>query len=183
MELAIGAPDRLQGVVAISPIVYPEIRLEHVLYGPRAFPGIGEWIGYGPGRMMDSLLLPSLWHAIFSPQPMPPRFAQYFPFSLASGPQQMIALGEEGVLSFPDLSALASRYHACKVAVMVIAGAADWLAPPWTHAARLSGAVPGAQLRLLAGMGHMLHHFADEEIALAIRRVSAANKTSPRTAA
>jgi pimeloyl-ACP methyl ester carboxylesterase len=164
MALALEAPQRVQGVLAISPLAFPEWRLEHFLYGPRAVVGMGELIGHGPGRLLDALLLPPLWHAIFAPQPMPARFAHSFPFALASGPSQMAAVGEEALLSIPDLALAALRYPSCQVAVSVLSGTADWLGPPWTHAAALAAAIPRARLRLLPGLGHMLHHFAQARI-------------------
>jgi pimeloyl-ACP methyl ester carboxylesterase len=168
LDLAVIAPDRVRAVVAISPIAYPEVRIEHLIYGPRAVLGLGETIGYGPGRMLDAALLPVLWRAIFAPQPIPERFAHGFPFALASGPGQMLALGEEAMLSLPDLAVSALRYPFLAAPLVVLSGLADWLSPPWTHAAHLAGAVPNAQLRLLPGLGHMLHHFAAAEILEAV---------------
>jgi pimeloyl-ACP methyl ester carboxylesterase len=179
MDLALAAPHAVRGVVAISPIAFPEWRLEHLLYGPRALPGAGDLIAYGPGRVLDALLLPALWPAMFAPQPMPLRFRQEYPFALASGADQMLALGEEAMLAIPDLAGNARRYPSCEVPVAVLAGSADWLAPPWTHAARLAGAVPDASLRLLPGLGHMLHHFAVAEIVEAIDELDAQAPQAP----
>lgn len=50
----------------------------------------------------------------------------------------------------------------------VLPGLSDWLSPPWTHAARLAGAVPDGELTLLPGQGHMLHHFATDALDRAI---------------
>lgn len=166
LALALRAPERVAGVLAIAPVAYPELRMEHLLYGPRAVPGLGEAIGYGPGRLMDALLLPALWPAMFAP--IPPRFARAYPFAMASEPGPLLALGEEAVLSLPDLAASALRYPECEVPLTVLSGLADWVSPPWTHAARLAGAVPGARLRLLPGLGHMLHHFAVDEVVDAV---------------
>ena len=164
MDLAIAAPGRVSGVLAVSPIAFPELRTEHLLYGARSIPGLGDVVGYGPGRLLDRLLLPLLWPAIFAPQPIPDRFAESFPFALAGGPAQMLALGEEAMLSLPDLAVSALRYPSCEVPLVGMSGLADWLSPPWTHAARLAGAAPDAKLRLLPGLGHMVHHFAITEI-------------------
>jgi pimeloyl-ACP methyl ester carboxylesterase len=171
MTLALAAPQQVRAVVAISPIVFPEWRLEHVLYGPRSVIGVGDLIGYGPGRILDALLLPPMWQAIFAPQLMPARYAESYPFMLASGPSQMVALGEEAVLSVPDLALTALRLPSCEVAVTVMTGTADWLSPPWTHAAALAAMVPKARLCLLPGLGHMLHHFAQSEIVAAVEEL------------
>ncbi len=172
MAMALSAPERLGGVLAISPIVFPELRLEHLLFGARAIPFAGEAIGYGPGRWMDAALLPILWPAMFAPQIMPPRFAAHYPFALASRPGPMLALGEEAVLALPDLAANAPRYRACKVPVEVFAGSRDWVTPPWGQATGLARAVPGAKLTVLPGLGHMVHHFAAHDVVEAATRLA-----------
>ncbi len=172
MAMAMVAPERVRGVLAISPIVFPELRLEHLLFGARALPFMGEVIGYGPGRWMDAALLPLLWPAMFAPQIMPPRFAAHYPFALASRPGPMLALGEEAVLALPDLAANAPRYRSCKVPLEVFAGSRDWVTPPWGQAPALAAAVPGAKLRRLPGLGHMVHHFAVDDLAEAVARLA-----------
>jgi pimeloyl-ACP methyl ester carboxylesterase len=168
MSLALLDPARIKGVLAISPIAFPELRTEHLLYGARAIVGAGDILAYGPGRMLDAVLTPMLWRAIFAPHRMPDRFAEHYPFALASGASQMLALGEEAVLSLPDLAVLHLDYPQCRQPVIVLAGSHDWISPPWTHAARLAGAAPGAELRLLPGQGHMLHHIAISEVVAAV---------------
>jgi pimeloyl-ACP methyl ester carboxylesterase len=172
MELALFAPGRVRGVVAVSPVVFPEVRMEHLLYGPRALPGVGDAIAYGPGRLIDALLLPVLWEAMFAPQPMPERYRELYPFALASGPDQLRALGEEAVLALPDLACAAWLYPRCEPPVAVLSGSADWLSPPWRHAARLAALAPRAKLSLLPGLGHMLHHFAIGEVVEAVEAVT-----------
>jgi pimeloyl-ACP methyl ester carboxylesterase len=95
---------------------------------------------------------------------MPERYVEAFPFALASGPEQLVSVGEEAILSLPDLACSALRYPFCQAHVAILSGLADWLSPPWTHAARLAGVAPDSQLRLMPGLGHMLHHFAEAEI-------------------
>lgn len=168
MDLALAASGRVRGVVAISPVVFPELRMEHLLYGPRAVPGPGDFIAYGPGRVLDAVLLPLLWEAMFAPQLMPARYRELYPFALASGPDQMLALGEEAVLSLPDLACAAWLYPLCEPPVSILSGSADWLSPPWRHAARLAALAPRARLQLLPGLGHMLHHFAIGEVVQAV---------------
>lgn len=168
LDLALEHREDVRGVVAISPIAFPELRLEHLLFGPRAMLGMGELIAFGPGRLMDAALMPYLWQAIFAPQPMPARFRDGFPFDLATGPSQMVALGEEAVLALPDLAVAAQRYAQCQTPAIVIAGQADVVAAPWRHASRLARLLPAAELKLLGGQGHMLHHFAIEPIVTAV---------------
>lgn len=180
LELALLAPERVIGVLAISPIAFAEVRLETLIYGPRLIPGLGDVIAYGPGRVLDAALLPVLWHAMFAPQLMPARFATHYPFLEASGPSQMQRLGEEAVQALPDLAAASARYRDFAPPLSILIGMADWVTPPPTHAIRLAMAVPHAKIQILPGLGHMLHHFAVDAVAKALDSLLAAGSSGAR---
>ena len=171
MDWALEFPQELRGVVLISPIVFPEIRLEHLLFGPRAVVGAGDFIAYGPGPYADAWLLPLLWRGVFAPQPMPERFRRDYPFALGSGPSQLLALGEEAVLALPSLALTAARLPSCPTPVRIIAGEADIVASPHRHARRMAALLPNAEAAVLPGQGHMLHHFAIDEVVQAVREL------------
>src|SRR5687768_12213642 len=42
MAWALQAPETVKGVVALAPLAFPEARLEHLLFGPRAAPLVGD---------------------------------------------------------------------------------------------------------------------------------------------
>jgi pimeloyl-ACP methyl ester carboxylesterase len=77
-------PQEVAGVVAISPIAFPEPRLEHFLFGPRGLPLVGEALAATLGPLQDGLTLPLLWEAMFWPQRMPQHYRARFP-SIACG--------------------------------------------------------------------------------------------------
>jgi pimeloyl-ACP methyl ester carboxylesterase len=84
----------------------------------------------------------------------------------------MLALGEEAVLAIPDLASTSTQYPRCSARVNILAGDADIVALPHLHAIRLASILPNAELTLLPGMGHMLHHFAIDEVVAAVDRLS-----------
>jgi pimeloyl-ACP methyl ester carboxylesterase len=174
LDYALLFPEEIRGAVVISPIAFPEFRLEHLLFGPRAMVGLGDVIAFGPGPAMDALLLPILWRAMFAPQPMPERFRDHYPFAMAGGPSQMLAVGEEAVLALPDLTTASGQLWRCKTPIQVLAGEADVVASPYRHARRLAAILPRAELTMLAGQGHMLHHFAQDQVLEAVRRLDGA---------
>ena len=77
------------------------------------------------GATLDTLLLPTLWRAMFLPQVMPERFAAVFPFLLAGCVGQMIAEGEDAGALMPALLAMAGRYAACRVPTRFLGGTAN----------------------------------------------------------
>jgi pimeloyl-ACP methyl ester carboxylesterase len=169
LAYALRYPDACAGVVALAPIAFPEGRLEHLLFGPRAGLGpLGFW-SRTLGAMVDPILLPLLWRAMFLPQAMPARFAKAFPFALAGRPAQTWAEGQDAVLLAPGLAWNAAGYAACSTPIHIFAGDRDPVVNPAVHAARAVRALPNARLTTLPGLGHMIHHFAQPAIAQAIR--------------
>ena len=150
--------DETAAVVAVSPICFPELRLEQVLFGPRAVPFAGDVLA----RMLagpDAAILPLLWHAMFLPQHMPTRFEDEFPFALARQPSRLVADGENANMLWADLTRSAMSYADCRVPVGILCGGSDIVTNPWLHGRMAASMIPGAQFRMLPGLGHMLHHF------------------------
>ncbi|MCJ2072981.1 alpha/beta hydrolase [Methylobacterium sp. J-030] len=152
-------PEEIAGVVAVAPICFPELRLEQMLFGPRALPFGGEPLSHMLGATSDKALLPLLWNAMFLPGTMPEIMARAFPFDLAARPAQITAEGEDAGWLWPGLTRSMLGYPTLRVPVRLLAGSADLVVNTALHAQRATGLIPDAQLDLLPGSGHMLHHF------------------------
>src|SRR5436305_12315153 len=87
-------PQEIAGVVAISPIAFPEPRLEQFLFGPRGLPFVGEALAATFGPLQDGLTLPLLWEAMFWPQRMPQNYRDRFPFDRVRPQRRIQAEGE-----------------------------------------------------------------------------------------
>jgi pimeloyl-ACP methyl ester carboxylesterase len=166
-------PEQTKGVVAVSAMAFPEVRLEHLLFGPRAIPLAGDVFTYTAGPFVDAALLPMIWELMFKPQPMPERFRLEFPFGLAGKPRGVQANGEDAAWLIRSLSTAAISYSTCKVPVEILAGSADLVVSPNRHSRLLALAVPKANLQVLPGLGHMVHHFATDEVVSAVERLQA----------
>ena len=173
LAYALRYPEEMAGVVALSPIAFAEPRLEHVLFGPRALPGpLGFW-SHTVGRLIDPVLLPILWRAMFRPQAMPERFADVFPFAEAGRSGQMLAEGQDAAWIGPGVGWNALNYSSCASPVHIFSGERDIVVNPALHAAGLNRLLPQSRLTMLPGLGHMIHHFAQQPIVQAIRDLSA----------
>jgi pimeloyl-ACP methyl ester carboxylesterase len=160
-------------VAALSPIAFPEARLERVMFAPRALPGpSGFWL-HSFGRLTDPVLLPILWRGMFLPQTMPRRFAEVFPFALAGRAGQVLAEAKGAALMLASVSANAAGDRSCAVPVHVLAGDQDLVVNPNVHAAGLARSLPRGRLTMLPGLGHMIHHFAQPAIVQAITALHA----------
>jgi pimeloyl-ACP methyl ester carboxylesterase len=178
---ALDYPEAVSGVVSLAPIIVPEPRLEHILFGPRAVPLAGDAIALGPGPLLDAALAPVLWRAMFLPQKMPATYAAQFPFPLAGKPSDMQATGEEAGELIADLTQNLMRYPASPVPVTVMTGDRDIVVSP-AHGFLLSCLLPHGRYRRLPGLGHMVHHFAQGAILESVRALagSAGQGAMPR---
>lgn len=172
LSYAMSFPEDVAGVVAVAPICFPEPRLEQVLFGPRAVPIFGDALAFSGGPAFDAAILPLLWRAMFLPQEMPARVAAEFPFAWVRRPAPMIANGEDAAALWPGLTRSALAYATCPVPVRILGGEADIVVNNLFHGWNAARLLPDAQFDLIAGAGHMLHHFHIEEIVAAARGAS-----------
>jgi pimeloyl-ACP methyl ester carboxylesterase len=177
LAYALRYPEETTGVVALAPIAFPEPRLEHVLFAPRAALGPGGFWSHTFGRLSDPFLLPVLWRAMFLPQAMPSRFAEMFPFAEAARAGQMMAEAQDAALMGPGLAWNAANYGACSTPVHIFAGERDKVVNPILHADGLARLLPRSRLTKLPGLGHMIHHFAQRAIVAAVRELHASART------
>ncbi len=174
-------PDDISGCVAIAPIAFPEPRLEQMMFGSRAVPGVGE-LTNAMAAPVDALILPLLWHAMFLPQAMPTGFAAEFPFAQAGRRSQLRADGQDALNMAVDLTRSALSYAGARVPLKVLQGDRDAVVNPLVHGRRLAALWPGGEFINLPGLGHMAHHFAQDAVVDAIAAVGgAAPSTSRRT--
>lgn len=159
-------PESVAGVVAVSPIVLPEPRLEHLVFGPRAAVGTGDLLSYSI-MPIDALLMPALWRGMFAPQPVPDTFSKAFPVDEAGERARLRRVGQEAMHLVPDLALLSASLVSCRVPVRVLQGDCDLVVNP-AHGRVLAGLVPDGRFTQLPGLGHMAHHFAQAEIVGAI---------------
>ncbi|MCJ2081873.1 alpha/beta fold hydrolase [Methylobacterium sp. J-090] len=165
-------PAETAGILALAPLCFPEVRLEQMLFGPRFTPGLGEVLAPLLAGTSDPALLPLLWRAIFLPQIMPKPFAEGFPFALASGPERMIAEGEDAVSVWPALTRAAMAYTGCAVPVRILGGTADVVVNNALHGALAALSLAGGSFDWVPGAGHMLHHFHQDLVSSAVETLS-----------
>jgi len=71
-----------------------------------------------------------------------------------------------------ELDDIVGRVDQIRVPTIVVAGGRDRLIPPAT-APELADVIPFAHLRVVAGVGHLLHVFAPEEVVRAVDDIEA----------
>ncbi len=167
LSMALQAPDSVAGLVLVSGYYWPSFRLDRWLAAPQALPLLGDVLRYTKGAWLARAALEPALRAMFAPWPVPARFRQLLPREMLLRPLQQRATVEDGSRMVTQARALAGRYAALRTPVTLIAGAEDRIVSP-DQSARLHAALPQSRFRLLAGVGHMAHHHAQEQIATAI---------------
>jgi pimeloyl-ACP methyl ester carboxylesterase len=73
----------------------------------------------------------------------------------------------------PAAAGLEGRYHGLRLPVSIMAGGDDRIVDPEHQSIRLHAMIEHSELRVLPGLGHMIHYFATDQVVRAIDSVSA----------
>jgi pimeloyl-ACP methyl ester carboxylesterase len=164
--------EEVRGLVLLAPAAYPELRpMEHTYLSPRATPWFGPLVSRAAHDSVDPAVLPLLQKAMFAPQDIPASWAEGFPHADVLRAEQMTANGED-ISEMPALGQLALTYRAIATPTVILSGDKDMIVSPNRHARALVQALPNARLETLPGLGHMIHHFAQDRIAAAVVELS-----------
>lgn len=169
-------PDDVSGVVAIAPLAFPGWGVAHVGRAIRGAPLLGPLMSNTALALTDPYMLRGAMRLVFSPQKPTPEFRKAIDMDILSRPSAMVADGADFVRASIDLERLSRRYAALEAPLHVVVGESDHILKPSRQGERLAEAVPGARLTQLAGMGHMVHHFAPEAVSAAVHDVMARRK-------
>ena len=163
--------DEVSGVVAVAPLAYPGWGPAHIGRAVRGAPVLGPLLSNTTLAASDPAMLRAVTPMIFSPQKPTAAFRETIDLDVLSRPWAMTADGADFTRASLDLRKLSKRYADYPAALHVVAGEEDRILKPARQAERLAAAVPGARLTMRGGLGHMVHHFAPEAVAVAVADV------------
>ena len=171
MAWALAHEEELAGIVLMSGYFFPTPRADVVAFAPPAIPVIGDLMRYTIAPPLGRLIAPRLFAKIFAPRPVPQRFAAGYPLALALRPWQLRASAEETAMMIPWAALSQRHYRGLRLPVAILAGEADEIVTATRQSVRLHDEIPHSSLRVLPGLGHMIHYFAQDEIAASIDAV------------
>lgn len=169
---ALEHPEEVAGLVLLAPAAHfrwPRVT-PHVLRiaeTPRLAPALAEALVPLLGPLAHALS--ARW--AFRPNPVPPAF-RAFGEVLYLRPAQTLAVLREYRRLRDDLGEQEGRYGEIAVPTLVLVGAEDPVTVPRLQAEPLAREVPGAELRVLPGLGHEFHWHAPDEVVKAVREVA-----------
>ena len=168
LELALISSIDVRRLVLISGYYFATPRLDAVLAAPVAIPVLGDVMRYTVSALSARLLLGRTVKAMFAPQPVPLNFINVLNREMLLRPVQIRANAEDAAYMVSSASALQRRYAEIHAPAVILAGAADKVVDPETHARRLHVELENSQLHVLRGVGHMLHHADSTKVVDAI---------------
>jgi pimeloyl-ACP methyl ester carboxylesterase len=184
MELALGQPDAVSGLVVLGGYYHPTLRADVPLVAGPAVPVFGDVLRYTVAPLMGAALMPLNIKAMFSPLDVPERFKREFPYGFPVRPGQIRAESQDAVSMVPAVFGMADRIRELNIPITIIAGTEDGIVDHDGHARWFHEQLPDSVLRLVPGAGHMVHYAVPDEVAEAIEAVAERKKmvTAPAMA-
>ena len=110
--------------------------------------------------------------SVFSPQPAPEGYRSHIGPELSVRSGAIRANYKQVDSLYPHVQEMSARYPGIGIPVEIVHGDADTSVPLAIHSIPLSEQVPGANLTVLAGVGHMPHHSDEDAVVAAIDRAA-----------
>ena len=158
LALALQDPAAVRKLVLVSGYYFPTARLDVLLASPPAIPVIGDVLRYTVDAVLARMLLGQTVKAMFAPMPVPHDFMETLGREMLLRPSQMRANAEDAAFMIPSVASLRKRYSELRIPAVILAGDADKAIDPDAHSRRLHGALRNSELRIVPGVGHMLHY-------------------------
>lgn len=179
--LAVLHPDTVAGLVFVAPATHPWPGGVTWYYPIAAHPLVGRLFAWTLVFPLGRLALDKAAAGVFAPEPVPARYREDAHVELVLRPRSFIANAEDVTDLKANVTALAPRYAEITAPTVIVTGDTDGIVLPSIHSDGLKRDIPGAELIVLPGVGHMPHHTRPDVVAEAIARVTA--RASNATAA
>jgi pimeloyl-ACP methyl ester carboxylesterase len=170
------ATDAPESLAALVTLAAPSHRwegglpLQYVLtsapvFGAATRHAIMAWVPEGYVRTQTE--------AVFAPQAAPEGYVGHFGPRMSLRPASQYENARQRAALKDEITAMVPRYARIAVPVEVLHGTADTIVSLTIHAEPFAAEVPFARLTRLPGLGHMLQHVAQDDVAAAIDRATA----------
>jgi pimeloyl-ACP methyl ester carboxylesterase len=168
LALALQDPAAVRKLVLVSGYYFPTARLDVVLASPPAIPIIGDVMRYTVDAVLARALLRPTVKAMFAPMPVPQDFMEMLGREILVRPLQLRANAEDAVFMLPSVATLRKHYSELRIPAVILAGDADKAVDPDAHSRRLHAELRNSELRIVPGVGHMLHYAVPEVLMEAV---------------
>lgn len=168
---ALDDPDTVQGVLLMNAVSNPWVDPPSYLYGLAAGTVTGPIFSTLVSAFAPENLVEDTMASIFAPKPPPQGYLDYIGAPLAMRRGQLRANGRQVDRLLPFIREQSARYGELTMPVEIVHGIEDKTVPMATHADQFIKQVPHAGYQRVEGVGHSVHHYAQDEILTAIERL------------
>ncbi len=180
LALALNHPEAVRALVLLSGYYYPSLRADVLLSSPAAIPILGDLLRYSILPLLGKLMQPLLLKGMFAPLPVPASFATGSTPDMSIRPGQIRAESQDGVAMIPGAMAMRHHYQELTMPVVIMAGTKDRVVNV-KQPRQLHAQIPHSILRMVPGVGHMLHYAVPEAVAEAIEEAGGLGPTLRNT--
>ncbi len=180
LTLAMDHPDRVAGLVLLSPVSHPWPGGIDWTYHAGSLPVIDQLFSrllLAPGA---TLTMQAGVRGVFAPQEPPPDYVAKTALPLLLRPSEFMANAQDVAGLAAHVAERSGRYGTIRVPTLVISGDADRIVYTSIHTASLAKELPDVTVHVLPGVGHVPHHAATDfvvsEVEALSRRLEAAAK-------
>jgi pimeloyl-ACP methyl ester carboxylesterase len=170
---ALQFPDDVRSLALISGYYYPTTRFDAVLGSVPAIPVIGDLMRWTLSPWIGRLTWGAMAKLLFAPSDITDSFRAYPPW-MSLRPGTLRAQAAEMLLAVVAAARLRREYRDLTVPIVIMAGTDDRYIDTGWQSVRLHRDLPGSELTLAPGAGHMVHHIVPEEVMAAIDAAAAA---------
>jgi pimeloyl-ACP methyl ester carboxylesterase len=171
LAMALDHPGEAAALVLVSGYYYPTRRMDALL-SPPALPVVGDAMRYTVSPLLARLVTPALVERMFAPASVPESFAAY-PIELSLRPSQLRAASAEAGMMVGAAARLSKRYNELDLPIIFVSGDGDRIVEFDQQSKAMHDAIPGSQLRVVEGGGHMIHYLDPDAIVAAIDAAAA----------
>jgi pimeloyl-ACP methyl ester carboxylesterase len=174
LALAERFPGRVEQLVLIAPLAFPEPRLmEHGLIAPRAMPVIGPLISrLGRRSGFDRAAIEWIQAVMFSPAAVPVEWKRSFPYEQVLDPDVLVHEGEDAASTLPLSPAGTMDLRRIEAPAHILIGTEDKVVEHERQGKALARLLRGGRLTEIEGAGHMLHHSHPDIVLRAVREAA-----------
>ena len=172
MAWALEYPDTTAGIVDVAGVTMPWTSGLDALYTVNGSAFGGAILPVLISAFVSDAQLRTTFEGVFAPNPAPQGYTDYVGEGLSIRASSLRASAKQVNTLLPFITEMATRYATIDMPVEILHGDADRSVPIDIHSIPLSHLIPGANLTILPGVGHMPHHIDPDAVIAAIDRVA-----------
>jgi pimeloyl-ACP methyl ester carboxylesterase len=175
-SFAVRHPDKVVGLVFLSPAVYPWPGGVAWYYQAARAPITGSLLSAIVAPALGLLAINQATKEVFAPNSPPPDYIEKARILQALKPAAFRHNAQE-IAALSNWAKTASlRYHEIKAPTVIITGDADKIVSPDVHARHLARGIKGAELLVVHNLGHKSDYIASDLATTAIEKVAGKNR-------